>query len=121
MGLTEAEIQQMIAKMHGEQEQPRVSRVKFVPLEPVLPKGNPQPVSFLGEINVTISAQLGEARMTVKEVLELQEGSVIELDKLAGEPVEVFVNDEPLALGEIVVINEVFGLRINSLVPDREQ
>jgi flagellar motor switch protein FliN/FliY len=59
--------------------------------------------------------------MTLKEVLELRSGSVIELNKLAGEALEVMINDELIAKGEVVVIDENFGIRITEIVSPRER
>ncbi|KKM12332.1 hypothetical protein SY88_04055 [Clostridiales bacterium PH28_bin88] len=117
--LTDEEIQRMVDKVSG-RGTPRVSRARFAPLEPVAGPSNQMPLAALGDVKVELSARLGDASLTVREVLDLQVGSVIELDRLAGEPVEILVNDHPLVLGEVVVINEVFGIRVNSLAGERE-
>ncbi len=68
------------------------------------------------DIDVGVTVELGRSEMAIKEVLELAPGSVIELNKLAGEPVDVLVNGAPVAKGEVVVINEHFGVRITEIL-----
>ena len=118
--LSEKEIAKMFAALHDE-KRPVVSSVKFQPLEPV-PPGRPVGggLGNLADVQLTLGVELGSTRLTVKEILELEEGSVIQLDKLAGEPVEVHLNDVPFARGEVVVINEVFGVRITGLLNEKE-
>ena len=60
--------------------------------------------------------ELGRTRMLVEDVLKLGEGTVVELDKLAGDPVDVYVNDRPVARGEVLVLNDNFCVRINEIV-----
>jgi len=64
------------------------------------------------ELEMPVSIELGRTRMAVEEVLALGRGSVVELDRLVGQPVEVFVSDKPFATGEVVVMGEKFGVRI---------
>jgi flagellar motor switch protein FliN/FliY len=64
-----------------------------------------------------VKIELGRNRMSVEEVLKLAEGSVVELDKLAGDPVDVFVNDRLVARGEVLVLNDNFCVRVNEIVP----
>ncbi len=73
------------------------------------------------DIPLMISAQLGNARMLVKELLQLGPGSVVELDKLAGEPLEVLVNERLVARGEVVMVNEKFGIRLTDVVSQTER
>ncbi len=68
------------------------------------------------DVPVTISAELGRTRMVINELLQLGQGAVIELDKLAGEPLEILVNDRLVARGEVVVVNQKFGVRLTSIV-----
>jgi flagellar motor switch protein FliN len=72
----------------------------------------------LSAVPVDLSVEIGRARMTVGETLELREGSVITLDRMAGEPVDVLVNGTPIARGEVVVIDEQFGLRLTQVLAD---
>ncbi|MCC7491351.1 MAG: flagellar motor switch protein FliN [Fimbriimonadaceae bacterium] len=72
-------------------------------------------LDLLAEVVLILSAELGRTEMTIEEVLKLGPGSLIELDKLAGEPVELFVNDRCIARGEVVVVDDSFGVRITEL------
>ncbi|RMH36124.1 MAG: flagellar motor switch protein FliN [Nitrospirae bacterium] len=73
------------------------------------------------DIPLVLSAQLGSAKLLIKELLQLGPGSVVELDKLAGEPLEVFVNDKLVARGEVVMINEKYGIRLTDVVSPTER
>ena len=73
------------------------------------------------DIPLVLSAQLGTSRMLVKELLQLGPGSVVELDKLAGEPLEVLVNDKLVARGEVVMVNDKFGVRLTDVVSPTER
>jgi flagellar motor switch protein FliN/FliY len=96
-----------------------VAPVKFKSLEPVeIGKAKPRSIEILNDVNVSIDVQLGTTKLTVREILELVEGSIIELDRVAGDPVDVYVNGLKFASGEIVVINETYGVRINDLVSE---
>lgn len=68
------------------------------------------------DIPLRISVELGRAKLLIQDLLKLHKGSVIELNKLAGEPLEVLVNDRVLARGEVIVMNEKFGLRLTDVV-----
>jgi flagellar motor switch protein FliN len=70
----------------------------------------------LREVPVEVSVEMGRAKMTVGETLELRPGSIVPLDRMAGEPVDLLINGTPIARGEVVVIDEQFGLRITDVV-----
>lgn len=70
----------------------------------------------LSAVPVDLSVEIGRARMSVGETLELREGSVVTLDRMAGEPVDLLVNGTPIARGEVVVIDEQFGLRLTTVL-----
>jgi flagellar motor switch protein FliN len=70
----------------------------------------------LSAVPVDLSVEIGRTRMTVGETLELREGSVITLDRMAGEPVDLLVNGHRIARGEVVAIDEEFGLRVTEIV-----
>jgi flagellar motor switch protein FliN/FliY len=72
----------------------------------------------LSAVPVNLSVEIGRTRMTVGETLELREGSVITLDRMAGEPVDLLVNGTPIARGEVVVIDEQFGLRLTQVLAE---
>ncbi len=71
---------------------------------------------FLKDLPMNIYIELGRTQMQIKDILELEKGYVIELDKLASEPVDVYVNNKKIAEGEVVVIDKHFGIRITNLV-----
>jgi flagellar motor switch protein FliN/FliY len=73
-------------------------------------------IELLRDVDLNVKIELGRARMLVEDVLKLSEGSVVELDKLAGDPVDVFVNDRLVARGEVLVLNDNFCVRVNEIV-----
>ncbi len=73
-------------------------------------------LDFLKDLQLNIYIELGKTQMQIKDILELERGYVIELDKLASEPVDVFVNNKKIAEGEVVVIDKHFGIRITNLI-----
>ena len=80
-----------------------------------LPRGRSN-IDFLLDVNLEVSVELGRARMAIKDMLQLGPGSVIELDKLTGEPVDLLVNNNLVARGEVVVFDENFGIRVTDIV-----
>jgi flagellar motor switch protein FliN/FliY len=70
----------------------------------------------LSDVPVDVTVEMGRTRMTVGETLELRQGSIVTLNRMAGEPVDLLVNGTPIARGEVVVIDEQFGLRITDVV-----
>ncbi len=92
-----------------------VKPVEFSPLEEV-GVDSESGLSVILDVPVQITVELGRTKMLVKEVLQLGEGSIVELDKLAGEPVDVLVNGRLIAKGEVVVIEENFGVRVTEIV-----
>jgi flagellar motor switch protein FliN/FliY len=79
-----------------------------------------QDISFLSEICLPINVELGHSRMKIKDVLELAPGSIVQLDKLPDEPVELYIGDKPLAKGEVVVVEERLGVRITEIIHPAE-
>lgn len=73
------------------------------------------------EIPVTLSAEIGRTRIAIRNLLQLNQGSVVELDRLAGEPLDVFVNGTLIAHGEVVVVNEKFGIRLTDVISPAER
>lgn len=78
-------------------------------------------IDFLLDIPLTFKVELGRTKMLIKDLLQLGQGSVIELDKLAGEPMEILVNDRLIAKGEVVVVNEKFGIRVTDILSPTER
>ena len=77
---------------------------------------SPQNLDLLLDISLPVTIELGRTNMMIRDVLEIGPGSVIELQKLSGEPVDLYINDKRFALGEVVVIDENFGIRITELL-----
>lgn len=73
-------------------------------------------IELLRDVELNVKIELGRARMLVEDVLKLGEGSVVELDKLAGDPVDIFVNERLVARGEVLVLNDNFCVRVNEIV-----
>lgn len=78
-------------------------------------------MEFILDIPLHVSAELGRSKLLINDLLQLGQGSVIELDKLAGEPLEVLVNGKLVARGEAVVINEKFGVRLTDIISPMER
>ena len=84
-------------------------------------KKNDRNLDLILDIPLKVTVELGRTRMLVSELLNLGQGSVIELAKLAGEPMEVLVNDKLIARGEAVVVNEKFGVRLTDIISPTER
>ncbi len=78
--------------------------------------GDSASLSLLRDVNLHVKVELGRTRMYVEDVLRLNENSVVELDKLAGDPVDIFVNDRRVARGEVLVVNDNFCVRVNEII-----
>ena len=98
-----------------------VSQAEFQQLS--APAGRPeaQNIDMLLDINLPVSIELGRTRMSISDILAMGPGSVVELNKLAGEPVDLLVNYKIVARGEVVVIDENFGVRITNLISPEER
>ena len=79
----------------------------------------PQNLDFILDVTLQVTVEVGRARMTIQDLLQLGQGSVVELEKLAGEPLDVYVNGKAVARGEAVIVNEKFGVRLTDIIsPD---
>jgi len=85
-------------------------------LQQVMQDAQVSSIDLLRDVDLNVKIELGRTRMLVEDVLKLGEGSVVELDKLAGDPVDVFVNERLVARGEVLVLNDNFCVRINEIV-----
>jgi flagellar motor switch protein FliN/FliY len=83
--------------------------------------GEPKSLDLILDIPLTVSVELGRSKMLINDLLQLGQGSVIELTKLVGEPLEVLVNQKLVARGEVVVVNEKFGVRLTDIVSPMER
>lgn len=88
------------------------------PLQVPTQQGRPEGIDLLSDVNLHVKVELGRTKMYVEDVLRLGEGSVVELDKLAGDPVDVYVNDRHVARGEVLVLNDNFCVRINEIIAE---
>ena len=92
------------------------SAVDMPRFDKVLQEAQVSGIDLLRDVNLEVKVELGRSKMLVEDVLKLVEGSVVELDKLAGDPVEVFVNERLVARGEVLVLNDNFCVRVNEIV-----
>ena len=83
--------------------------------------GSVQDINMVLDIPVTLSVELGRTKVPIKYILQLAQGSVVELDALAGEPMDVLVNGYLIAQGEVVVVNDKFGIRLTDIVTPSER
>ena len=81
----------------------------------------PKNIDFILDIPMQVTVQVGSTKMVIRELLQLGQGSVIELEKLAGEPMEVLVNNKLVARGEVVVVNDKFGVRLTDVISAAER
>lgn len=103
--------------------QPNVQPASFSSFEqyPPLQQAESKNLDMLLDIPLQVTVELGRTRRSVKEILELSAGSIIELDKLAGEPVDILVNNRLIAKGEVVVIDENFGVRVTDIISQSDR
>ncbi len=102
----------------GGAKETNIQEAQFSPLQNVKPsdQGDGGNISLLLDVPMEVTVELGRSVKSIKEILSLGEGSIIELDKLAGEPVDLLVNGKPIAKGEVVVIDENFGVRVTEII-----
>ena len=98
-----------------------MSGVELPTFKEVLSEGETGGIEMLSDVDLDVRIELGRTHMVVEDVLRLAEGSVVELDKLAGDPVDVYVNQRLVARGEVLVLNDNFCVRVNEIVGDAEQ
>jgi flagellar motor switch protein FliN len=89
--------------------------------EAAAPTGETKSLDLILDIPLTVTVELGRSKMLINDLLQLGQGSVIELTKLVGEPLEVLVNQKLVARGEVVVVNEKFGVRLTDIVSPMER
>ena len=93
-----------------------VQPIQFANLQPVAMGGEQGNIGLLMDVYMEMTVELGRTRKRIKDILGIGEGTIIELDKLAGEPVDILVNHKLIAKGEVVVIDENFGVRVTEIV-----
>jgi len=99
----------------------RVATAQFEPLKPRQTAGAPKGIELILDVPLSVTVELGRKKLSVREILELNPGSLVELEKLAGEAVDLLVNGKLFAKGEVVVIDENFGVRVSSIVTPKER
>ncbi len=98
-----------------------VSKAEFQQLSQPAGSSEPRNIELLMDVDLPVSIELGRTKMSISDILSLGPGSVVELNKLAGEPVDLLVNQKVVAKGEVVVVDENFGLRITQLLTQEER
>ncbi len=100
----------------GGQPVPNVQGVQLPELNPTISAGEQRNIGLLMDVSMELTVELGRTKWKIKDILGMGEGTIIELDKLAGEPVDILVNNNLIARGEVVVIDENFGVRVTEIV-----
>ncbi|ORC34265.1 flagellar motor switch protein FliN [Marispirochaeta aestuarii] len=103
------------------QQPPNVQSVQFPNLYPQAAAGDQGNIGLLMDVYMEMTVELGRTKRLIREILGMGEGTIIELDKLAGEPVDILVNHKLIAKGEVVVIDENFGVRVTEIVSPMER
>jgi len=104
-----------------DEDQPSVKQADFQQLSSSAHGDGPRNIELLMDVDLPVSIELGRTKMNISDILSLGPGSVVELEKLVGEPVDLLVNQRCVARGEVVVVEENFGLRITQLVSPEER
>ena len=99
----------------------QVSTPNFANFSPTMAAGPAGDINMILDIPVQLTVELGRTRIPIKNILQLAQGSVVELDALAGEPMDVLVNGYLIAQGEVVVVNDKFGIRLTDIVTPSER
>lgn len=86
-----------------------------------IPETEPEKMELILDIPVSITVEIGRTKMTIRNLLQLNQGGIVALDRLAGEPLDVLVNGTLVAHGEVVVVNEKFGIRLTDIVSKAER
>ena len=100
---------------------PNIQQLQFPNLQSGLNAGEQGNISLIMDVLMEMTVELGRTKKSIKDILGMGEGTIIELDKLAGEPVDILVNHKPIAKGEVVVIDENFGVRVTEILSPMER
>ena len=122
--LKEAQVKEAQTKepsASSKKETPSSQPAKLEDLSPAQRTGTYPELEFILDIPLEISAEIGRTKMLIRDLLKLNQGSIIELEKFAGEPVEIYVNGKLMAKGEVVVVNDKFGVRITEIISAQER
>jgi flagellar motor switch protein FliN/FliY len=113
--MTEVEIEEFLKALN--EDNITVKKVKFPALEAFTSSGIKVSLKHLNDVKVTITAELGSVVLKGQEILDFREGKLIILNKVVGEQVDLYINNQRFAKGEVLVIGEVFAVRISSVYP----
>ncbi len=102
-------------------EMPDVQAATFAPIDQGTAESAPRSLDLILDLMLEATVELGRCKMQIREILALGPGSVVELNKLAGEPADLCINGKTLARGEVVVIDDSFGIRITEIVTPAER
>ena len=105
----------------GGASSPNDGRLEFDALSEGSGEGTDVSLDMILDVPVTLAMEVGRTRISIRNLLQLNQGSVVELDRAAGEPLDVFVNGTLVAHGEVVVINEKFGIRLTDVISPSER
>lgn len=120
--LDEEAVEEMAENLAAEEPEATVKPAQFQDLmDRTVQEKSPQNIEMLMDVTLLVSIELGRTTMNIKDILEMNPGSIIELNKMAGEPVDVLVNKKLIAKGEVVVVDENFGVRVTDLVSPEER
>ncbi len=92
-----------------------------IPQEPANAMTTPIDLGLLSNVRVCMTVEVGQTQITLQDLLHLNEGSVVELDRMAGDPLDILVNGTPIAKGEVVVVGEKFGIRFGDIVDPKQR
>ncbi|PKK84419.1 MAG: flagellar motor switch protein FliN [candidate division Zixibacteria bacterium HGW-Zixibacteria-1] len=107
--------------LNASEGQPVIKQADFQQLSADSEQHGSRNIELLMDVELPVSIELGRTRMNISDILSLGPGSIVELDKLVGEPVDLLVNQKKVARGEVVVVEENFGLRITQLISPEER
>lgn len=110
-----------IEKENSPKEPDNTTVASFAPLKAAGAPSGMNNLDFLLDVPLQVSVNIGNSRMLIKDLLQLGQGSIIELNKIAGEPMDVLVNDRLIARGEVVVVNDKFGVRLTDIISPTER
>jgi flagellar motor switch protein FliN/FliY len=102
------------------EEKSKIRKIEFEELQEEKKEENFKDIDFLSEIDMELKVELARTTQTTKDILTLEEGSVIKLDKIAGENVDILFNDKKIAKGEVVLVDEAYGIRITTFKDNKK-
>ena len=121
MGMPQMAMPQMPSGQTMGMNMPNVQTLQYPNLQGSNVPGEQGNIGLIMDVYMEMTVELGRTKKQIKEILGMGEGTIIELDKLAGEPVDILVNHKPIAKGEVVVIDENFGVRVTEILSPLER